>query len=390
MKYSPTEFLKTATATAEHFGFRTTANFKKEPLCKHCKTTLPHNITDEDRASDSYDGILANALTTYCEDNLHALEEPVLLYSVQKNHPSSTDVVISFDIFNVHKSIAEAILIQVGRSLMQDLGHTNHTVRVNSLGDDESNQRYNRELTNFLRKRLDTMPITARESMKEHSLKALLSLMQEDHELAYKCPNPLEFLNDQSRKHFREIIEYLDMTETPYEIDPKMVSNYDCYSDALFSIEDLDSDPTEQTRLVVNGGRYNKFVFDKTRSHIPAAGIILSLNNTGKSVSRIPKLKDTKADVYVVQLGFGPKIRSLMIIEELRRAGVLVKHNLSSDSLSAQLREAEASGMRYAVIIGQKEFIDQTVILRDIHERNQENISPIQMVRKLKRRYSLT
>ncbi|MEZ4104500.1 MAG: His/Gly/Thr/Pro-type tRNA ligase C-terminal domain-containing protein [Candidatus Paceibacterota bacterium] len=388
MKYSPTEFVKTATDTAEHFGFRTADSFRKDPLCKNCRKSLPHNITEDDLKTNSHYGLLSNAINSFCDNNLYALESPVLLYSFNQT-PNQNETSVSFNIFNVQKSIAEAILIQVARSIMKELGHDSHTIRINSLGDSESILRYHRELTNFLKKRLDIMPSNAREAMKIHPLEALIKLIEEDHELSYKCPNPLEFLNDQSRKHFRDIIEYLDMTETPYEIDPKMITNYDCYSDALFSITDDSIEYIDDPSLSAHGGRYDSFVFSKTKSRIPAAGTVITLKNNGKTPSRIPRMKNSKPDVYVIQLGFGAKIRSLMVIDELRRVGVPVQHNLSSDSLSAQLREAESRGVRYAIIIGQKEFIEQTVILRDLKEQNQENISPEQMVRKLKKQVAV-
>jgi len=387
MKYSPREFLKVATNTAEHFGFRTVENFKKEPLCKNCITSLPYEL-DIPTDNDTHHSLLNSSITTFCENNLYALDFPVLLYSVESPQDSQ-DLSITFNIFNVQKSIAEAILIQVGRSLTQELGHQDHVVRINSLGDSESYSRYTKELTNFLRKRLDSMPPNARELMKEHPFKALVQLTEEDHEIAYKAPNPLEYLSDQSRKHFREIVEYLDMTETPYEIDPKMLDYHNYYSDALFSIEDLNSKEDDSDSLSIKGGRYDDFIFKKTRSRIPAVSTIINLKHNTKSPLRSPRVKSSNPDVYVVQLGFGPKIRSLMIIDELRRASVPVRHNLSSDSLSSQLREAEARGVKYTVIIGQKEFIDQTVILRDMQNRTQENIAPELMLRKLKKQLSV-
>jgi histidyl-tRNA synthetase len=90
-----------------------------------------------------------------------------------------------------------------------------------------------------------------------------------------------------------------------------------------------------------------------------------------------------------VQLGFGPKVRGLTIVNELKQAGIPVRHDLASDSLSAQLRDAEARGVRYTVIIGQKEFVDRTVILRDMKERNQENIAVDSMVKKLKKQLAV-
>ena len=173
-----------------------------------------------------------------------------------------------------------------------------------------------------------------------------------------------------------------------YEIDPKMVNNFDCYSDAMFSIIDNGSDLNNHS-LSIQGGRFDDFIYTKTKNRIPAAGTIITLSGMGKNNTKIPKIKNLKPDVFVVQLGFGPKIRSLMIIDELRRAGIPVQHDLASDSLSAQIREAEARGVRYTIIIGQKEFIDETVILRDMRERNQENIKPDQMLKKLRKQLAI-
>ncbi len=382
MKYSSTDFLKTATATAEHFGFRTAEAIKKDPLCKNCE--VPLAFTPSEQQQNAAVCLLTNGASAFCQQNLHALKAPVLLYSLEQI-PASEDTAVTLNIFNVQKSIAEAILIQAGRSLLGELGLADHIVRINSLGATESTTRYSRELTNFLRKRLDAMPDTSRELMKQHPLLALSDLIAQNHDLAYRSPNPLEYLSDQSRKHFREIVEYLDMTETPYEIDPKMITNHDYFSDALFAIESFGSEPSP---VKIHGGRFDEYFYRQTRSRIPAAGAVITFSNA-KQPARIPKAKSVDPTVYVVQLGFGPKVRSLTIIDELKRAGIPVRHDLASDSLSTQLRDAEARGVRYTVIIGQKEFVDRTVILRDMKERSQENIAIEAMIKKLKKQLAV-
>jgi len=387
MKYSPTEFLKIATNTAEHFGFRTAKTIKKNPLCKNCIISLPFDLTAAEKKADAQRCLLTNGVATFCGENLHALEAPVLLYSLEQL-PQENTTAFTLSIFNVQKSIAEAILIQVGRSLLTELDQEDHVVRINSLGDTDSSTRYSRELSNFLRKRIDSLPPQARELMKVHPIPALMYLIEKEHELVQRSPNPLEYLSDQSRKHFREIVEYLEMTETPYEIDPKMLGHHEYYSDALFSIETNNKDP-EAPNVSVRGGRYDEFLYQKTRTRIGAAGAVITYSNA-KQPSRLPKGKSVEPEVYVVQLGFGPKIRSLMVLDQLKNAGIHVRHDLASDSLSAQLRDAETRGVRYTVIIGQKEFVDQTVILRDMKERNQENISIDTMLKKLKRQMSVS
>jgi histidyl-tRNA synthetase len=385
MDVTATEFLKQASNTAEHFGFRSLESFKKNPFCKNCAKKLEHTATAQDRKNDSLQGMLTSGMHNFCESKLYSIEEPVLFYT-QEQVPRSGEAAVSFQIFNVEKSIAEAILIQATRSLTSDLGHENHSVRINSLGDRESSSRYIRELTNYLKKRMDDMPDTARELMKEHVLTALAHLIEKEHELAYKSPNPLEYLSDQSRKHFREIVEYLDMSDTPYEIDPKLIGHHECYSDALFAIDLLDEAGLRlpQAPLQIRGGRYNEFVFRNTKLPISAVGAVVILKDK-KSPVRAPRTKLAVPTVYVVQLGFGPKIKSLMLIDELRKSGINVLQNLASDSLSTQLRDAEARNVKYTVIIGQKEFVDGTVILRDMQGRNQEYIPMNALAGRLKR-----
>lgn len=378
---TPTDFLRAATKTAEHFGFKAVEHWKRTPECKNCTTSLPHTITQDDYLLNAHGGLLVGSIATYCDENLHAHTAPILLYD-HHELAQSGDVAVTFSIFNVQKSIAEAILIQTSRGLLSDLGHTEHTVRINSLGDNESTTRYSREIANFLKRRLDTMPAEARELMKEHPLAALSHLIDTGHDLAYRSPNPLEYLSDQSRKHFREIVEYLDMSDTPYEIEPKMLGHHECYSDALFAIDSLNT--TGDSPLSVRGGRFDELVYRKTKLRRPASGAVVLLKGA-KLPSRIPRPKESTPSVYVVQLGFGPKVRSLLLIDTLRRAGIPVFHDLTSDSLSTQLRDAENRGVRYTVIVGQKEFVERSVILRDMAARNQEHLPADALIKKLKR-----
>jgi histidyl-tRNA synthetase len=384
MDVTATEFIKQATKTAEHFGFKSIESIKKEPASKNCAKKLEHTASAQNRRIDALHGMLTAGVNTFCESKFHEIEGPVLFYNVEQV-PRSGEAAISLHIFNVEKSIAEAILIQASRALTLDLGYENHSVRINSLGDRDSSVRYIRELTNYLKKRMDDMPEAARELMKEHAMDALSHLIEKEHELAYKTPNPLEYLTDQSRKHFREIIEYLDMTETPYEIDPKLIGHHECYSDALFAIDLLDENGGHMQHgpLLIRGGRYNEFAYRNTKRQIAAAGALIVLRDK-KAPNRTPRTKIATPSVYVVQLGFGPKIKSLMLIDELRKSGITVYQNLASDSLSTQLRDAEKQNVKFTIIIGQKEYVDNTVILRDMLGRNQENVPIGNVISKLR------
>jgi histidyl-tRNA synthetase len=384
---STQDFVRSASRTAQHYGFSSVDTLKENPACKECSEKITHTASAQDRKEDSLHGILTAGMTAYFENKLNAIPGPSLFYTIDKV-PRSGDIAVSFHIINVQKSIAEALLIQTVRSLLNDIGQENSVVRINSLGDADSLTRYTRDLTNYLRKRLDDMPPTARELMKEHACSAFMHLVEKEHELCAKSPSPLEYLSDVSRKHFREIVEYLDMTQTPFEIDPRLIGHHECYSDALFAFDILDEDGVrlgENAPLTARGGRYDAFVSRMTKEKVPAVGAVLILKDK-KAPAQIAFPRNKKVpSVYLAQLGFGPKVRSLLLIEELRKAGIRVNQNVTSDSLTEQLRKAEATGAEYAVILGHKEFMENTVIIRNLHEQNQENISLGSLVSYLKK-----
>jgi histidyl-tRNA synthetase len=380
---SPTEFLKIASHTAEYFGFRTADQLRKHPASVACITEPTHSIHPDDYTSDDVEGKIARGLNTFYLEKLHAINGPILLYTID----TSKEPAIVFHIFNVPKSIAEAILIQTNRALAHELGYTDHLVHINSLGDSDSMTRYGRELTSFFRKRLDLLPGEARELLKRHAFHSLRHLITTDHEISYRAPSPLEFLSDTSRKHFREIIEFFDMTDTPYEINPRLVSNHEYYSDALFKIEFTDA-PDQTHPLLIQGGRFDDFVYRKTKRRTAAVGSVALLRNQ-PAPARHPRPKLRLPAVYIIQLGFGPKVRSLLLIDELRRAGILVWQNLASDSLSAQLRDAEEKGVTHVIIIGQKEYVDGTAIVRDMRARKQEAVPFTQLPKRIKRAVGL-
>jgi histidyl-tRNA synthetase len=391
MDITATDFCKRAITTVEHFGFQPLEQFKTHPQCVDCSKRLKSHASAADRRLDAVHGLITGGVVGYTDYKLHALEAPVLFYSVEQV-PRSGDVALSLQVFGAGKSIAEAMLIQAARAIVEDLGYGNNTVRVNSMGDRDSVTRYTRELTNFMRKRIEDLPTAARELMKEHVLVALQHLIEKEHELAFRSPNPMEYLSDPSRKHFRDIIEYLDVSATPYEIDPKLIGHHQCYSDTLFTIDILDQEDQRvpDAPLFVSGGRYNHFTEAQIPGAPPAAGAVIVLRNT-PAPKRLPRsLMPDNSAVYVVHIGYGPKIRSLLLVDTLRRAGMAVQHNLLEDSLSTQLRDAEAKGARYALITGQKEYVDGTVVLRDLQARTQEAIPFEQIAGRLKRFNAVT
>ncbi len=380
---SPIDFLKLAHQTAYHFGFTHIQSLKSPERAK--KMARIPKVGMQERRIDAFGGALVCGVTNYLEKALHA-SEPAFFFSTQEM-PRTKEIALNLQIVGVKKSIAESILIQTIRSLIRDAGYPNTSIRINSLGDNDSTTRYLRELTSFFKKRLEDMPPHARELMKESVLTTLLYLIEHDHEIAAKSPSPLEYLSDASRRHFREIIEHLDMTETPYEIDTRLVGHNHCYSDAIFSLDvrDEENNPIPDAPFTIRGGRIDAFTKRILKVDVPATGAVIILNSK-KAPARMPQPKIAACpSVFLVQLGFGPKIRSLMLVDTLRHAGIRAHQAFASDSLGEQLRQAETLGVPYSLILGQKEYVENSVIVRDMTSRSQEHVPFPDLVPHLRR-----
>jgi histidyl-tRNA synthetase len=153
----------------------------------------------------------------------------------------------------------------------------------------------------------------------------------------------------------------------------KLLGHHQCYSQTLFAIDPRQGGETRFPEVVARGGRYDEFIYQATKKNVPAVGAVVTLRGQ-KIPSRMPRHKLPKPSVFMVQLGFGPKLKSLMILEDLRRAGIPVYQALSSDSLSAQLERARKHDVPYTVILGQKEYVENTAIVRNMRSSSQESV----------------
>src|SRR5690606_21961715 len=107
----------------------------------------------------------------------------------------------------------------------------------------------------------------------------------------------------------------------------------------------------------------------------------------GKKSKSSPSRGVQKSKFYLIQLGFNAKLRAVPLIERLRRANISITHSLSKDKLSSQLGTAENLHLPYVLIIGQKEALENSVVVRNVETRSQETVpmdSIVEYLKKLK------
>lgn len=335
---------------------------------------------------------------TYIDENMIAFPQPVMMYRFGPRYQNLKDgshevFTFDFEIIGSTKSIMDALLIRLAVLAIEELGGKHIFVHINSLGDKTCRQHYIKELTNYYRKHINALDKEDRQLLKTDPLLILNSQAESTKEINQNTPDPLSFLSAECKKQFKEVLEYLDELGISYRIDKKIIHELDSDSHTMFEIrgysEDTEGNHDESsTTILAHGGRHDNLVkmlgSKKDNPAVGASVYVQSIMNMPWFKPHSPRnLKEPK--VYFIQLGTEAKMKSLAVLEHLRKAKIPVMKALSKDSLQAQLSVAEKIGVPYTIIFGHKEALEGTVIIRAMKNRSQKTVKIDKMIDELKK-----
>lgn len=279
--------------------------------------------------------------------------------------------------FGVHDPVIEAELISAGYNFLRDLG-IKANVHINSLGTPEDRQNYLVELVGYLRTKRAYLCEDCKKRITKNPLRVLDCKNSDCKGVLEEAPQIIDWLSEPSKNYFMKVLEYLDEMDVPYVLQSTLVRGLDYYTDTVFEFYE-DSVEQESQNALGGGGRYDLLVKELGGQDTPAAGFafgverIISVLRRQKEEGNLA-ISENCSKFFLAQLGEQARMRSLKIIEDLRRSGLFIEHNLGKTSLKAQMELADKTGATYSIIIGQKEVQDGTVILRDMESGNQEII----------------
>lgn len=191
--------------------------------------------------------------------------------------------------------------------------------------------------------------------------------------IAKGAPSQLDHLDDDCRQHFAEVRQQLDLAGVPYEIDPRIVRGLDYYSHTAFEVifEGLGAQNS-----LAGGGRYNYLVEQVGGKSVPAIGfaggferLILAMEEEGIQIGEQPQ-----PDVYAMAMGAEANRVLIPLIFSLRNHGVRVEHDPEKASFKAQMKAANHSQARFALIIGEDELAAGACILKDMQSGEQQSL----------------
>ncbi len=293
--------------------------------------------------------------------------------NIAPGRPAQKRATIQFHALGTDRALADALIIRALIALTRDLFHEEPVVRINSMGDKETRARYSRELGNFFKKRATALPEECVSCAKQDAFAAAeLAILRE---CAEDLPAPTEHLSDASRKRFEDLLEYLEMTETPYELARNLISRGSIWNDTCFEI-------LAGGRRVAWGSRYN----DLARHFFPgtpmsATGAVFSVASSGMAVA---KTRPARLRFSFVHIGDEAKRLSIKLADEFRRAHVSLTQDIGVESLTEQLSLAERRESPYLLIMGRKEALEGSAILRNRKTQEQTILPLLGLAERLK------
>ncbi len=293
--------------------------------------------------------------------------------NITPGRPVPKEIVIQFHAISSDRPIADAVLIRAARALMHDLTKADPVVRVNSMGDKETRNRFARELGNFFRKHDATLPPQCTACAKKDVLAAAHLLLR--HEGKETLPSPIDSLSEASRKHFEELLEYLEETDTAYELSPTLLTAGQAWTDTCF---DLSYGNTEAW-----GARYHDLAKAFFKGSASSIGVVIRMKAENREMVPAAK-KRSAARFFFIHIGNEAKRVSIRMAEEMRKAHLPLAQAIGVESLTEQMHRAETLNPRYLLIMGRKEALEQVVTLRERDTYNERAIPLASLITELK------
>ena len=271
--------------------------------------------------------------------------------------------------------VVDAQVILMAQRFCRDLG-LDVIVQINSLGTPASRKDYIAELVKYFKIHKKALSETDLKRLTKNPLRLLDSKEPGMEELKANAPQIFDYLDEASKQHFMKVLEYLDETEVPYALNPCLVRGLDYYTKTTFEIVlNNASSPDLEGLALGGGGRYDGLIpMLGGRENTSAMGAAMGVERivlAMKAANVMPPRRE-KIDVFFCQLGEGARRKGLAVYEKFREGGIMVGEAFGKGTLKAQLEIADKLKAPVAVILGQKEVLDGTIIIRDMESGAQE------------------
>ena len=266
--------------------------------------------------------------------------------------------------------------IALGWSFVSALGLSDLKVLINTLGDDASRAAYRQALKAHFQEEIHTMCPDCQRRYEQNPLRILDCKIDREKEIMKSAPKMEQYLNEESKAYFEEVLKGLDALGIPYEIDDRLVRGLDYYTHTVFEVVSVNEEMGAQS-TVFAGGRYDGLVeYFGGPQGMSGIGWAMGLERLilACEAEGIELGEENPLDAYILCLDPSAKLKALQITTELRSNGYRCEIDYLGRSFKAQFKTVDRRGARIAIMIGDREINEGTLSLKETDTQKQHQV----------------
>ncbi|CCN46354.1 histidyl tRNA synthetase [Vibrio nigripulchritudo MADA3029] len=289
------------------------------------------------------------------------------------------------EVFGLNGPDVDAELIMLTARLWRELGIDKHVrLELNSIGSLEARANYRTALIAFLEQHIDILDEDCKRRMHTNPLRVLDTKNKDIQAILVDAPQLSDYLDEDSKAHFAGLCELLDAAGIEYQVNQRLVRGLDYYNRTVFEwiTESLGAQGT-----VCGGGRYDGLVEQLGGKATPAVGFAMGLERLVLMLEELDLAETRRAvDVYMVSAGEGTLMASMKLAEQLREAlpGLRVMTHFGGGNFKKQFKRADKVGAAVALVLGENEVAESTVVLKDLLGGEQTTVAQAEVAEQLK------
>lgn len=269
----------------------------------------------------------------------------------------------------------DAEIIMMCADLWKELGIAEHlTLEINSLGKKEEREAHRTALVHYLTQYENVLDEDSRRRLHTNPLRVLDTKNPELQDIANQAPRLIDYLGEESRAHYTEFKALLDGLGIHYIENPRLVRGLDYYNQTVF---EWTTDKLGAQATVCGGGRYDGLIEELGGKPAASIGFAMGVERLLLLVHELGTLNAQYApDIFIMQQGENSTLTAMRYAAQLRNAGFNVAQYSGKQKLKNQMKRADQSAARFALIIAEDEIANQTVTLKDMHGMHEQITIP--------------
>ena len=280
----------------------------------------------------------------------------------------------------VRSPLIDAEVIALGYDIVQAMRIKSVKVLINTLGDDASRETYRNALKEHFKPVVNELCGDCQRRYEQNPLRILDCKVDQEHPSLKSAPALKDYLNEESRTYFSQVLSALDELHIPYVVEDRLVRGLDYYTHTVFEVVSTRPESGAQA-TVFGGGRYDHLVDYFGGPQMSGIGFAIGLERLlALSREECGTVQTQESiDVYVMGLGNVGNI-PLTLVQKMRHAGYTAQANLLPRSLKAQFKTADRTKAAYLVIVGEEEMKQNKVNIKRTSDKMQVTVDMDQIL----------